>query len=151
MIARLAAEPGASLVATSREPLGCPGEAVVELGPLPTEDARALLAARSDVALEGAEADEIARRVDGLPLALELAAARLAVLGPRGLLERLRTSYDVLDCAPRDLRVVVAAARPVERTALLTCATFEGPFDAALAEEGRDGVRARRARGPAAE
>lgn len=137
LVARLAAEPGASLVATSREPLGCPGEAVVELGPLPTEDARALLAARSDVALDGAEADEIARRVDGLPLALELAAARLAVLGPRGLLERLRTSYDVLGDAA--LRAIFAWSwqllDPVERTALLTCATFEGPFDAALAEQ----------------
>ncbi|MBN9177603.1 MAG: AAA family ATPase [Microbacterium sp.] len=79
----LAALPLARLLATSREPLGLPAEAFVALGPLPELAARELFTRRVEAA-RGASpqpdeleaAARIVRRLDGLPLALELAAAR---------------------------------------------------------------------------
>ncbi len=64
------------------------------------------LDARPDFALtnenSGAVA-EICIRLDGLPLALELAAARIGVLPPQGILERLTERFKLLGMAPRDL------------------------------------------------
>jgi predicted ATPase/DNA-binding SARP family transcriptional activator len=97
--------PGVRVLATSREVLHHAGEVPVTLKPLPAPDAAApdaadspavqLFAARARTARPGFEltaattplAAEIARRVEGLPLALELAAARINVLG----LEELRS------------------------------------------------------------
>jgi predicted ATPase/DNA-binding SARP family transcriptional activator len=91
--------PGVRVLATSREVLHHAGEVPVTVKPLPAPDAAApdaadspavqLFAARARAARPGFEltaeavplAAEIARRVDGLPLALELAAARTKVLG----------------------------------------------------------------------
>jgi predicted ATPase len=91
--------PGVRVLATSREVLHHAGEVPVTLKPLPAPDAAApdaadspavqLFAARARTARPGFEltaattplAAEIARRVEGLPLALELAAARINVLG----------------------------------------------------------------------
>ena len=101
----LSASRAAKILATSREPLGRPGEVVWRIPPLslrPDRDGGAseavrLLAERAAAArggrqLEGAELDslpEIAQRLDGLPLALELAAARLRVLSAPELAGRL--------------------------------------------------------------
>jgi len=83
----LAAEPRLRVLATSREPLGVPGEAFVPLGPLADADAERLFADRVRAArghpLEAREADaarRIRERLDGLPLALELAAAKARTL-----------------------------------------------------------------------
>ncbi|AYF96853.1 hypothetical protein D7I47_00360 [Protaetiibacter intestinalis] len=83
----LAAEPRLRILATSREPLGVPGEAFVPLGPLDAADAERLFddrvrAARGH-ALTTDEQDaarRIRERLDGLPLALELAAAKSRTL-----------------------------------------------------------------------
>ncbi|MFF2523228.1 AfsR/SARP family transcriptional regulator [Streptomyces liangshanensis] len=95
--------PGVTVLATSREPLGVPGESVRPVEPLPQDVALRLLAERGAAARPGfrvtddAEAcAEICRRLDGLPLALELAAARLRVLGPRQIADRLDDRFRLL-------------------------------------------------------
>ena len=86
-----------SVLATSREALGIAGERVVPVEPLPVDDATALFAdrakaSRSDFDLEsepvGAVA-EICRRLDGLPLAIELAAARMRAMSSLDVARRL--------------------------------------------------------------
>ncbi|MCC6790689.1 MAG: tetratricopeptide repeat protein, partial [Thermomicrobiales bacterium] len=124
MVARLlAACPGLTILATSRVPLGIRGERQFQLDPLPlpetgqavadenpavalfVERARAV---RSDFLLnERNRADVIAlcRRLDGLPLAIELAAARSKLLSPAAILARLTNRLQVLDGGPRDLPI----------------------------------------------
>jgi len=113
----LAAAPGLAVLATSREALGLPGETALPVRPLDVPpdgtgaveaagseavrlfaQAAALVAPRlslSDPAQAGVVA-EICRRVDGIPLALELAAAQLKVLSPTQLLELLRERFRLL-------------------------------------------------------
>jgi len=84
------------IVVTSREPLGLRGEQVLEVGPLSEDAAQALLVERAlrrgvDIAGEPALL-ALARRLDCLPLALELAAGRLGVLSVQDVLEDFRLS-----------------------------------------------------------
>ena len=121
----LAATPQVTILATSREPLRLRGERIVPLQPLrlPMDDrlftvealakvpAVALFVERAAAsqpafALTDANASHIAaicRRLDGLPLALELAAARISVLTPTELLERLERRLPLLSAGSRDL------------------------------------------------
>jgi len=92
-----ASAPRLHVLCTSRSPLRVHGERVVTVGPLPVEAARQLFMERAiqaglpptAVEADGPAVTEVCRRVDGLPLALELAAARTGVLpvpaldGPR--------------------------------------------------------------------
>ena len=109
----LAACPQLSVIATSREPLGLAGELVWRIPPLSLtpigagqrSDAVELLLDRAASARGGhvtcddelSHMDRIARRLDGLPLAIELAAARLRVLSGPELAERLDDVIGVLD------------------------------------------------------
>ncbi len=90
--------PGVSVLATSREPLGVPGEALVPVEPLPDPAALRLLAERGavDPAQDPVACAEICRRLDGLPLAIELAAARLRAMTPRQLADRLDARFELL-------------------------------------------------------
>ena len=87
--------PDLQVLATSRTPLRLSTEHVLPLGPLTIEDATTLfveLAAARGVLLQDdalASVHEICRRLDGLPLAIELVAARLAVLPPAEILRAL--------------------------------------------------------------
>ncbi|MGW3325066.1 BTAD domain-containing putative transcriptional regulator, partial [Streptomyces virginiae] len=88
--------PGVRILATSREPLGVPGETVRPVEPLPPDPAHQLFADRGASARPGfsptddpAAVAEICARLDGLPLAIELAAARLRLLTPRQIADRL--------------------------------------------------------------
>lgn len=102
----LARCPGLTVLATSREPLGVPGEFVRPVEPLPDPTALRLLAERGAAALPGfrvdadastaAAAAEICRRLDGLPLAIELAAARLRMLTPQQIAARLDDRFRLL-------------------------------------------------------
>ncbi len=118
----LRACPGVRIVATSREPLGVDGETVWPLGPLPLpvagevdpviameSPAVRLFVARATSAHPGfrlsettaAPVVEICRRLDGLPLALELAAARVTSMAPEELAERLDERFTILTASPR--------------------------------------------------
>jgi len=85
--------PGIRILATSRSPLHHRGELTIELEPLTTDDAITLLLDRAgldDVDQDRQALGEICRRLDGLPLAIELAAGRLRTLTPAQLAELLR-------------------------------------------------------------
>ncbi len=108
---------GVRVLATSRVPLHIRGEQRIDVGPLPVEDdelagpavelflerARQI---RPSFELTDANRDsifEICHRVDGIPLALELAAARVAVLSPEALRNRLSSRLTLLTSSSRDL------------------------------------------------
>ncbi|MFI7148241.1 BTAD domain-containing putative transcriptional regulator [Nonomuraea sp. NPDC050022] len=85
---------GLRIIATSREPLNIPGETLHPVLPLAEEPAVELLrdraaAARPDLSPDPAEAARICRELDGIPLAIELAAARLRTMPVSMLVEQL--------------------------------------------------------------
>ncbi|MFI6906594.1 BTAD domain-containing putative transcriptional regulator [Nonomuraea sp. NPDC050394] len=98
--------PGLRVLATSQEPLAIPGEAVYPVSPLAAPDALSLFAARAGVTPDADTmpwAEAICRRLDGLPLALELAAARVRALGVRGVAEHLDDRFRLLSGTTRGL------------------------------------------------
>ena len=112
LFARLVARaPRLTVLVTSRAVLHVSGEHVFPVAPLEEDAAVELFVGRArllepafDRTLEN-ESDlrEICRRLDGLPLAIELAAARVRTLTPRALLERLGVRLGLLTGGPRDL------------------------------------------------
>jgi predicted ATPase len=92
--------PNLRLLVTSRELLRLPGEQAYPVPPLEPDDGTQLFLARARAAKPDFEADDavptLCARLDNLPLALELAAARVRVLSPGQLLERLSSRLDVL-------------------------------------------------------
>ncbi|MFD7584343.1 BTAD domain-containing putative transcriptional regulator [Kitasatospora sp. NPDC059811] len=106
----LAECPELTVLATSREPLGVPGETVLPVEPLPDPVALRLLTERATAARPGFDPDtdpaacaEICRRLDGLPLAIELAAARLRVMTARQIADRLDGRFALLTAGSRTL------------------------------------------------
>jgi predicted ATPase/DNA-binding SARP family transcriptional activator len=105
----LRAAPELRVLATSREPLGLPGEVVSTVSPLDVPAAVQLFVARASVAapgfaLDAGTADAVAvlcRRLDGLPLALELAATRVRALGVHELVNRLDDRFRLLAAGRR--------------------------------------------------
>jgi predicted ATPase/class 3 adenylate cyclase len=93
------------VLATSRASLGVPGELVWRIPPLAPADAFALLTARTTAARggrpgpdgEGADLARIASQLDGVPLAIELAADRLRLLSAAQLADRLDDPIAALD------------------------------------------------------
>ena len=105
--------PGLWILTTSREALGVPGEIVVPVPLLPLPTAVALFAERAraagvpladgDVTTDGPVA-EICRSLDGLPLAVELAAARARLIGVGEIARRMDQRFALLTAGPRRLR-----------------------------------------------
>ncbi|MGW0467588.1 ATP-binding protein [Streptomyces sp. NPDC003027] len=144
--------PRLRVLATSREPLGVPGETVRPVEPLPPHPAHLLFAERAravrpdfrpEADLDAV--DEICRRLDGLPLAIELAAARLRLLTPRQIADRLDDRFTLLTSGSRTvlprqqtLRAVVDWSwdllEPDERTLLRQVSVFAGGWDLPAAE-----------------
>ena len=153
------------ILATGRSPLHVAGERVVPLGPLPLPAADAATAditnapavrlfldraraERHDLDVTPAAAAairEICARLDGLPLAIELAAARTRVLGPEALLARLARRLPLLTGGARDapdrqrtLRDTIAWSVDQlddrQRAVLARLSVFAGSFDLAAAE-----------------
>src|SRR5262245_9025331 len=89
-----------TVVATSRSPLRLVGERELPVEPLPNDAALELFVSRAAAAGRQVEADktvaEVCRRLDNLPLALELAAARSKLLSPAALLQRLDAALPLL-------------------------------------------------------
>ena len=98
------------MLTTSREPLGVPGERRFAVPPLGAEAAllfaERAVAVRSDFRAGEHEAaiQEICERLDGIPLAIELAAARVAHLSPREIAVRLGRSFELLASRERGER-----------------------------------------------
>ena len=151
LVARLlAAAPRLKVLATSRIPLRIRGEREFALGGLSAEAAVALFterasAIRPEFAADGAIA-ELCAALDGLPLAVELAAARVRALAPEQLLERLSDRMGLLAGGARDLperhRTLRAAIdwsyellEDTEREALARLGVFSGGFTLASADD----------------
>jgi predicted ATPase len=96
----------AKILTTSRAPLRIDGEREYPIEPLPDDDALRLLTERARAVRPGFAPDEaateICRRLDGLPLALELAASRLRSLDAPALLGRLEQRLPLLTAGRRD-------------------------------------------------
>ena len=145
----LAACPNFTLLVTSRQPLHLGGEMEYAVDPLQADDAVELfltraLAARRDVSANG-EVALICERLDRLPLAIELAAARVKVLSPAALLERLEQRLPLLAGGTRDaperqrtLRATIEWSHellaPDERALFARLAVFRGGWTLEAAE-----------------
>ena len=100
---------GLRVLATSREPLAITGEVLCHLGPLEESEAMRLFVERAATVRPGFVLDEvtrgpvaeICRRLDGLPLALELAAARLRSMTPEQIAKRLDDRFRLLTSGNR--------------------------------------------------
>jgi predicted ATPase/class 3 adenylate cyclase len=144
--------PAAVLLGTSRSPLRLRAERLFAVRPLPETAAVQLFTVRSAAVRPGdgaaGEQDviaEIARRLDGLPLAIELAAARVRLLPAPALLDRLRRQFDVLGAGPVDLPARQRTLRatmdwshgllaPHEQAMFARLAVFSGGWDLEAAE-----------------
>ncbi len=107
----LRAAPGLHILATSQEPLGISGEWLFVVPPLDLESAAVeLFVARANATAPGFRREDdnvaaitsICRRLDGIPLALELAATRVRALGVHELDRRLHDRFQLLGSGPRD-------------------------------------------------
>ena len=146
----LAAAPGLTILATSRTHLNLYGETEYAVPPLSArEEAVALFADRAaavrpDFAVTDVVA-EICARLDGLPLAIELAAARIRTLTPAEILARLERRLELLAGGPRDVPARQRTLRdtllwsydllaPVEQRLFARLAVFAGGWSVAAAD-----------------
>ena len=140
---------GARILATSRSRLNVAAEQEFPVPTLPVDDGGVLFTQRARQLQPGFEPDaavrEIAERLDGLPLALELAAGRVKVLTPGQILERLGRGLDLLAAGAHDaperqrtLRGTVEWSyqllAAVERRLFAQLAVFAGSFPLEAAE-----------------
>jgi non-specific serine/threonine protein kinase len=146
---------GVTLLATSRQPLDAPGEHAFPLLPLPAEtDAVRLFAERAESVVPGfavtarnrADVIRLCRRLDGIPLALELAAVRLRALPLAELVNQLESGIRTLTVSRRGttprhqtLRAAVEwsyrLCTPAERALWERASVFPETFDVSGAEQ----------------
>ena len=142
----------ARFLVTTREVLGLPGEEVLALAPLAPSDAAALFLRRAEAAKPGfapssedqAAIDPLVKLLEGLPLAIELAAARVRVMPPRTLLLRMSERFKLLASTggrvdrQATLRAVFDWSWDLlslpEKAALAQLSVFEGGFALESAE-----------------
>jgi predicted ATPase/class 3 adenylate cyclase/Tfp pilus assembly protein PilF len=138
--------PLAKFMVTTREVLGVVGEEILALAPLSTSDAVGLFLRRAESAKRGVEfsavdllaIQKLVNMLDGLPLAIELAAARVRVMTPSNLLARMNERFSVLwsSAGRQDRQATLRAAfdwswdllNPSEMAALAQLSVFEGGF-----------------------
>jgi predicted ATPase/class 3 adenylate cyclase len=141
--------PNLKLLVTSRSALRLAGEQEYEVEPLPLGDAEQLFSERARAVVPAFEPDAaveaICRRLDGLPLAVELAAARVRVFTPAELAARLEQRLPVLTGGSRDaperqqtLRATIEWSHDLldgdEQRLFRRLGVFAGSFDVAAAE-----------------
>ncbi|MFF0745145.1 ATP-binding protein [Streptomyces sp. NPDC004111] len=147
--------PGVTLLATSRQPLDVPGEHTLPVPPLGDEDAVALFGQRAAAVVPGFTVDArnrgdvlaLCRRLDGIPLAIELATVRLRALPLEQLAARLEQRFQVLTGGRRSaslprhqtLRTAIDwsydLCSPQERLLWARLSVFAGSFDLTAVEE----------------
>jgi predicted ATPase/class 3 adenylate cyclase len=142
--------PGLRVLVTSRSPLRIEAERVFPLDPLARDDAVTFFVARAAAVGRVLEPDEtveeICRRLDRLPLALELAASRTRLLDAPALLRRLERALPLLTTGARDaperqrtLRATIEWSYdllgPEARALLARLGVFAGSFSLEAAEE----------------
>jgi predicted ATPase len=168
LVARLLASvPGLQVLAVGRQPLGVAGEHLLQVPPLPSDSPEAqavqLFVQRAAALMPGfrltpgnAESvTALCRRLDGIPLALELAAGRLRVLSVEQITERLDDRFRILTggsstSLPRHqtMRTAIGWSHelcaPAERLLWARVSVFAGGFDLDAAEYvcGGDGLPA---------
>ncbi|MEV0091721.1 regulator [Streptomyces sp. NPDC050738] len=128
-------QPWLTILATSRQPLGAPGEQILVIDPLPPQDAVELFIARADPDLVRGEAGrslaaEVCAGQDGIPLAIELAARLRSVLPavpPQSRPDRHRTLRTSIGWSHE-------LCTPLERLLWARLAVFAGGWDAEAAE-----------------
>jgi len=136
----------ARFLVTTREVLGLPGEEISALAPLAPSDAALLFMRRAEAAKPGFEPNSedrlavgpLVKQLEGLPLAIELAAARVRVMPPRMLLLRMTERFKLLSSAggrpdrQATLRAVFDWSWDLlstpEKAALAQLSVFEGGF-----------------------
>jgi predicted ATPase/DNA-binding CsgD family transcriptional regulator len=145
---------GPALMVTSRQPLDLPGEVVFRLGPLDADDAVSLFADRAGAADTGFEVSaetlpkvvRLCQVLDGIPLAIELAALRLRAVGLDELLTRLPGHLRLLGYGrtgagerQRSLQASISwsfhLCSPAERLLWTRLTVLADGFDLAAAEE----------------
>ena len=142
----------ARFLVTTREVLGLPGEEVFALAPLAPTEAAALFLRRAEAAKPGfapgpedrAAIDPLVKLLEGMPLAIELAAARVRVMLPRTLLARMNERFKLLASTggrldrQATLRAVFDWSWDLlslpEKAALAQLSVFEGGFTLESAE-----------------
>ena len=144
--------PLARFIVTTREVLGVVGERIVALEPLPAAEAVELFVRRAEAASPGSTAggadkvaiEQLVKVLDGLPLAVELAAARIRAMPPRTMLARMHERFNVLwsRAGRRDRQATLRAAfdwswellSEPEKLVLAQLSVFRGGFSAETAE-----------------
>ncbi|HTW85460.1 MAG TPA: diguanylate cyclase [Candidatus Sulfotelmatobacter sp.] len=146
--ALLRGRPEIAILATSREPLGIAGETLYRLPPLDAHDAAELFVDRARAATpsftlsagDDALVEDICRRLDGIALAIELAASQVGVLGLAAMAERLRARFRFLTGGDRSALPRHQTVRalfdwsydllaPAEAAVLRRLSVFAGGFD----------------------
>lgn len=147
---------GLQVLVTSRTRLRLPGERCLELEAMPEHEAMLLLHQRAEAVRVGLSAGlstpttrDLVERLEGLPLAIELAAPRLLVMSPDALLQRLEegtiwlgTGRRAQQAPQRSLREAIAQAwqrlEPAAKRLCARCAAFPGGFDHEMARQALD-------------
>lgn len=148
----MASAPQALFMVTSRASIGLAGERTVNVAPLKADDAKVLLTQLANyqgVELDGspetdAKVGELVQMLDGLPLAIQLAAGRLRTMTPEQMVQRMHQRFTMLASRggrverQTTLKASIDASWDAlsvdEQTALAELSVFVGGFDLAAAE-----------------
>jgi predicted ATPase/DNA-binding CsgD family transcriptional regulator len=145
--------PGVTVLTTSRQPLDVPGEYTCQIAPLPDADAMTLFAQRAAVVVpeftvddrNRSDVERLCRRLDGMPLAIELTTIRLRAVPVAELAERVEEHFRVLTAGRRaalprhqTLHETISWSHdlctPAEQALWARLSVFAGGFDLAAAE-----------------